>query len=404
MNLSVQYLTIFLIFLKLGCTSFGGPAAHLVFFHHTFVEKYRWLSSDEYTQLVALAQLLPGPTSSQVGLGIGYLQRGYGGALLAWLGFTLPSIILMLGCALLSVSLSSWLSSSVFHIVQLIVLAVVIFAFWQMLKNFCSTVWQFILMLTSALIIYFIPLAMSQLLVIILGGVAGLYCVHTAKLAVPIVVKDQSEIQKNVSTPFRAYYWLLIFVGLFILLFIMQWWAPSFAVQIFESFYRSGSLVFGGGHVVLPLLYQELVTSRLIEESNFELGYAFAQLVPGPLFTFASYLGAFLPVTSSLLINAAITTVAIFLPSFLLIFGTLPYWSILLRQTKIQAAVYGINAAVVGLLLAMVVQLGQKGIQHWSDIIFVGLVIALLNSKIPVLLSLPLSCLGYFLFSLYFWS
>lgn len=170
MNLSVQYLTIFLIFLKLGCTSFGGPAAHLVFFHRTFVEKYRWLSSDEYTQLVALAQLLPGPTSSQVGLGIGYLQRGYGGALLAWLGFTLPSIILMLGCALLSVSLSSWLSSSVFHIVQLIVLAVVIFAFWQMLKNFCSTVWQFILMLASALIIYFIPLAMSQLLVIILGA------------------------------------------------------------------------------------------------------------------------------------------------------------------------------------------------------------------------------------------
>ncbi|HBG82693.1 MAG TPA: chromate transporter [Acinetobacter radioresistens] len=402
MNLSVQYLTIFLIFLKLGCTSFGGPAAHLVFFHRTFVEKYRWLTSDEYTQLVALAQLLPGPTSSQVGLGIGYLQRGYGGALLAWLGFTLPSIILMLGCALLSVSLSSWLSSSVFHTVQLVVLVVVIFAFWQMLKNFCSTVWQFILMLASALIIYFIPLAMSQLLVIILGGVAGLYCVHTAKLAVPIVVKDQSEIQKNVSTPFRAYYWLLIFVGLFILLFIIQWWAPSFAVQIFESFYRSGSLVFGGGHVVLPLLYQELVTSRLIEESNFELGYAFAQLVPGPLFTFASYLGAFLPVTSSPLINAAITTAAIFLPSFLLIFGTLPYWSILLRQSKIQAAVYGINAAVVGLLLAMVVQLGQKGIQHWSDIIVVGLVIALLNSKIPVLLSLPLSCLGYFLFSLYF--
>jgi len=144
--------------------------------------KNRWLTSDEYTQLVALAQLLPGPTSSQVGLGIGYLQRGYGGALLAWLGFTLPSIILMLGCALLSVSLSSWLSSSVFHIVQLIVLAVVIFAFWQMLKNFCSTVWQFILMLASALIIYFIPLAMSQLLVIILGGVAGLYCVHTANL------------------------------------------------------------------------------------------------------------------------------------------------------------------------------------------------------------------------------
>lgn len=402
MNLSVQYLTIFLIFLKLGCTSFGGPAAHLVFFHRTFVEKYRWLTSDEYTQLVALAQLLPGPTSSQVGLGIGYLQRGYGGALLAWLGFSLPSIILMLGCALLSVSLSSWLSSSVFHTVQLIVLAVVIFAFWQMLKNFCSTVWQFILMLASALIIYFIPLAMSQLLVIILGGVAGLYCVHTAKLAVPIVIKDQPEIQKTVSTPFRAYYWLLIFVGLFILLFIMQWWAPSFAIQIFESFYRSGSLVFGGGHIVLPLLYQELVTSRLIEESNFELGYAFAQLVPGPLFTFASYLGAFLPVTSSPLINAAITTAAIFLPSFLLIFGTLPYWSILLRQTKIQAAVYGINAAVVGLLLAMVVQLGQKGIQHWSDIIFVGLVIALLNSKIPVLLSLPLSCLGYFLFSLYF--
>ena len=402
MNLSVQYLTIFLIFLKLGCTSFGGPAAHLVFFHRTFVEKYRWLTSDEYTQLVALAQLLPGPTSSQVGLGIGYLQRGYGGALLAWLGFTLPSIILMLGCALLSVSLSSWLSSSVFHTVQLIVLAVVIFAFWQMLKNFCSTVWQFILMLASALIIYFIPLAMSQLLVIILGGVAGLYCVHTAKLTAPIVVKDQSEIQKNVSTPFRAYYWLLIFVGLFILLFSMQQWAPSFAIQIFESFYRSGSLVFGGGHVVLSLLYQELVTSRLIEESNFELGYAFAQLVPGPLFTFASYLGAFLPVTSYPLINAAITTVAIFLPSFLLIFGTLPYWSILLRQTKIQAAVYGINAAVVGLLLAMVVQLGQKGIQHWSDIIFVGLVIALLNSKIPVLLSLPLSCLGYFLFSLYF--
>ncbi|MCK4109176.1 chromate efflux transporter [Acinetobacter radioresistens] len=402
MNLSVQYLTIFLIFLKLGFTSFGGPAAHLVFFHRTFVEKYRWLTSDEYTQLVALAQLLPGPTSSQVGLGIGYLQRGYGGALLAWLGFTLPSIILMLGCALLSVSLSSWLSSSVFHTVQLIVLAVVIFAFWQMLKNFCSTVWQFILMLASALIIYFIPLAMSQLLVIILGGVAGLYCVHTAKLTAPIVVKDQSEIQKNVSTPFRAYYWLLIFVGLFILLFSMQQWAPSFAIQIFESFYRSGSLVFGGGHVVLSLLYQELVTSRLIEESNFELGYAFAQLVPGPLFTFASYLGAFLPVTSYPLINAAITTVAIFLPSFLLIFGTLPYWSILLRQTKIQAAVYGINAAVVGLLLAMVVQLGQKGIQHWSDIIFVGLVIALLNSKIPVLLSLPLSCLGYFLFSLYF--
>ena len=393
---SLHYRTIFLTFLKLGCLAFGGPAAHLVFFHHTFVKQLNWLNDQQYAQLVALAQILPGPTSSQVGLAIGYVKKGYWGAILAWLGFTLPSALLMTLVALLGKQFFPLLSSAFFHSIQLIVLAVVAWAFWQMLRSFCTQLWQYILMLCSTLFIYTVSLPMNQIIVIFIAALLGIFFAQKITSTKENKVETSSLTDAISSTKKSyAYLWLVLFILPFFIFPVMNWLHSSMFTQSVESFYRTASLVFGGGHIILPFLHQDFVTTGLLSAEKFDLGYAFAQLMPGPLFSFASYIGALTPLTPFPVLNACIATLAIFTPSFLLIFGTLPYWSWLMNQTYIRHAVVGINAAVVGLLLCMVIQMAQHYIVQLPDLLFVAVVIGLLKTKLPVWLCLIGSCIGY---------
>lgn len=393
----IKLSALFFIFLKLGCISFGGPSAHLVLFHRAFVDQYKWLSANEYAQLIALAQLLPGPTSSQVGISIGFLSKGYWGGFIAWLGFTLPAFVIMTSVAYFGQAYFSKLSLDVFHVIHLIVLAVVIWAFWQMLKSFCKETWQYLLMLASAAFIYFSPFALAQIMVIFGAGIIGIFAASKKKSKTNKPV-DSTKYSLKPPKSNKAYIWLILFILPFLLFPLIQHFNTSPTVQSLASFYQSASMVFGGGHIILPLMHQDFVSTGLIPAEQFDLGYAFAQLIPGPLFSFASYLGALLHFTDSILLNAMIATVMIFLPSFLLIFGTLPYWSTLMKIKKISQAVSGINAAVIGLLLCLIFQMGEKNLTHIFDFIFVGCVVLLLRSKLPVWISLIGSFLAYSLF------
>jgi len=382
-------LQIFLTFLQLGCTAFGGPAAHLVFFHRKMVQQLGWLDDAQYQQLIALAQLLPGPSSSQVGIGIGYMQRGYMGSLVAWLGFTLPSALLMSLVAVLGQRYFHILNSHSFHVIQLIVFAVVSWAFWQMLRSFCKSWWQFALMLASAVFLAFVPLSFNQILVIVLAGLLSIAMSKYSNKATS-TSGQSATIHLHLPSVYKkhAIYWgiafLVIFLAIPVLIHTFGWTKLRF----FADFYQTGSLVFGGGHVVLPLLHQDFVSTHMITAQAFDLGYAFAQLMPGPLFSFATYLGALLNWTDQLWLNALLATIAIFLPSFLLMFATLPYWSWLMQQAVIRQAVMGINAAVVGLLLYLVFELGHSYLVRWEDFAFVILMIIFLRSQLPLWLSL----------------
>lgn len=389
--------SLFWVFLQLGCLSFGGPAAHLVFFHQRFVQQLKWLDEAQYAQVVALAQLLPGPTSSQVGLAIGYLQKGYWGAVLAWLGFTLPSAVFMALVAVLGHQYLEVLSSDSFHTIQLIVLAVVAWAFWQMLGSFCKTIWQYALMLAAAVFIYFVPFSLNQVLVILLAAVLGIWMAKQTPTNVQNTEATQTSFTASHIVQHRKYaiFWGGLFVAPFIILTGLNWLTPNLLYAANLSFYQAASLVFGGGHVILPLLHQDFVSTGLVSTEQFDLGYAMAQLVPGPLFSFATYLGSLVPMTDMMWLNAVLATLAIFLPSFFLVFATLPYWSWLMQQAYIRHAVTGINAAVVGLLLYMVVEMSQRYILNFYDLIFVAFVIVLLKSKLPVWLSLIGSFLLY---------
>ncbi|WP_111861086.1 chromate efflux transporter [Acinetobacter sp. CFCC 10889] len=383
---------IFMTFFRLGCIAFGGPAAHIVLFHNFLIKKSSWLDEQEYFKVLALAQIIPGPTSSQVGMTIGYLKNGYAGALCAWLGFTLPSAILMMCAAVLGQYFFKYLNQQFFHVIQLIVLAVVVWAFWQMLRSLCQHLWQYVVMLLSTIFIYIVPLSTNQIIVILIAAILGLFFAQE---------KTQKNNLENKSIQLKnskAYIWLIIFALPFILFPILNHLNSSLFLKSFERFYQSASLVFGGGHIILPLLHQDFVATGLISNESFDFGYAIAQLMPGPLFSFASYLGALLPLTSSTVVNASLATIMIYIPSFLLIFGTFPYWSWLMQQQKIYKAIQGINAAVVGLLLCLIVQMTEKYIVQWLDILFVCMVILLLKSKLSIWFSLITSFSGYYFY------
>ncbi len=385
--------SLFKIFLKLGCTAFGGPAAHLVFFYRCFVQQLGYLDEQQYSHLLALAQILPGPTSSQMGIAIGYQLKGYRGALLAWLGFTLPSALLMTLAAMLGLQFSAYFSADFFHVIQLIVFSVVAWAFWQMLRSFCKDQWQYVFMLVSGLFVYLVPISINQVLVILFGALAGLVYLHY--FPQKNTLKPVTSISITAKKSF-AYLWLILFALPFVLVPPLQYFFPNIWLDSFTGLYRTASLVFGGGHIILPFLQQDFVASGLVSQQHFDLGYAIAQLMPGPLFSFASYLGALLPLSSSAALNAAFATAVIFLPSFFLIFGALPYWSRLMQFPRLFQALAGINAAVVGLLLCLVVQMGEKYIRSGLDIVFIIAVIALLKSKVPVWLTLISSFFSYY--------
>ena len=332
---------IFRIFLRLGCTSFGGPVAHLAYFHEEFVTRRRWLSEAEYVDLVALCQFLPGPASSQVGLGLGWRQGGYAGALAAWLGFTLPSALLLFACALGMVQ-AGLLDGAALQGLKVVAMAVVIQAVWQMGRKLCNTAATVALMLAAAALMLAVPAAWMQWLLLALAALAG------------YVWFDRPPAQRlpeNDVPTLSGVWWLAALVLVGVLLLVLGGSAGGLW-QLADIFYRTGASVFGGGHVVLPMLQAELVPTGWVDADWFLAGYGLAQAVPGPLFTLAAFLGAASNSGAAPVWGGSVALLAMFAPSFFLVFGVLPYWQRLRTVGGVQAALRAVNAAVVGLLLA----------------------------------------------------
>lgn len=338
-------LNIFLIFLRLGLTSFGGPIAHLGYFRQEFVERRKWLDEHTYADLVALCQFLPGPASSQVGIALGLSRGGVAGALAAWLGFTLPSAILLVLFGMGFVTLSDTIGTGWLHGLKVVAVAVVAQALWCMSRTLCPDLPRAAIAIMAAVITFFIPTTPGQIAVIAFGGALGWGFLK------PVKALPHTQLPTSTSRKAGAVM-LALFLALLLILPLTATATGSYTAQLFDGFYRAGSLVFGGGHVVLPLLQAEVVPSGWVSNDAFLAGYGTAQAVPGPLFTFAAYLGSVSSETPSGWLGAAIALAAIFLPSFLLIIGMLPFWEHLRKFQAMQRAMLGINAAVVGLLLS----------------------------------------------------
>lgn len=336
---------VFLTFLQLGLTSFGGPVAHLGYFREAFVVRLRWIDERAYADLVALCQFLPGPASSQVGIGIGLAKAGLPGALAAWVGFTMPSALALIAFGYGVVEFQDAMSGGLLHGLKVVAVAVVAQAVWGMAKTLCPDTPRVTLAVLAAVAVLFAPTPLMQVAVIIAGGIAGLVLLRTE--IEPHHVSLGIGVGKGVAVAALVLFFALL-IGLPLLLAAF----PSQSLALVDSFYRSGSLVFGGGHVVLPLLQSEVVPPGWVSNDAFLAGYGAAQAVPGPLFTFAAYLGTVTGPEPNAWLGAAICLAAIFAPSFLLVVGTLPFWDALRQLQHVQKALLGVNAAVVGLLLA----------------------------------------------------
>lgn len=331
------------VFFKLGVTSFGGPIAHIGYFHEEFVVRRRRLDERAFVDLVALCQFLPGPASSQVGFSIGLMRAGYAGGLAAWTGFTLPSAIVMVLFAYGAGALSGPLGAGLLHGLKLVAVAIVAQAVYGMARTLCPDRERASIAVAAALIILFSTSSIAQIGSIVLGGAAGLWLCRGAPLA----------IADHLAVPVSRTAGLVALSAYFVLLLglpILRSLEPAQGLAVFEAFYRSGALVFGGGHVVLPLLREAFVTPGWVSDDVFLAGYGAAQAVPGPLFTFAAYLGAVVKATPHGVPGAALGLFGIFLPGILILLGTLPFWDTFRKRAGAQAAMRGVNAAVVGLL------------------------------------------------------
>ncbi|ABE74671.1 chromate efflux transporter [Psychrobacter cryohalolentis] len=340
---------VFLIFLRLGLTSFGGPVAHLGYFRDEFVIRHKWLTENSYADLIALCQFLPGPASSQVGIAIGLSRAGYAGALAAWTGFTLPSAIVLM---LFAIGISSYgdiVPLGVLHGLKVAAVAVVAQAVWGMGKNLCTDVARISIMALAACFVLLVPSALAQVSVIAIAAIIGLLWFKPEKVIahdpLPITVRRRTGLV-----------WLFLFFSLLIGLPLLTALYPSQTLSMVDTFFRAGSLVFGGGHVVLPLLQAEIVPAGWMSNDTFLAGYGATQAVPGPLFTFAAFLGSSMNQAPSGWLGGMICLIAIFAPSFLLVMGALPFWESLRQNLRTRAALSGINAAVVGLLLSALYQ------------------------------------------------
>jgi chromate transporter len=337
---------IFLIFLRLGLTSFGGPVAHLGYFREEFVNKRKWLSEQSYADIVSLCQFLPGPASSQVGMVLGYSQKSYLGVIAAWLGFTMPSAIALIVFAYGVSGHSQWISPEVIHGLKVVAVAVVAQAVWGMAKSLCPDVSRITVMTIAACLMLIFPsFILGQIAVIVIAGIFGAWYFSPKQLA----AHEPLPIQMKHSV---GLFWMTLFFALLFILPALNDWYSSQGLAMTSAFYRAGSLVFGGGHVVLPLLQAEVVPTGWVNNETFLAGYGATQAMPGPLFTFAAFLGASTIGAPTGWVGGMICLLAIFAPSFLLVAGTLPFWETLRRNTKIQAALMGVNAAVVGILLS----------------------------------------------------
>jgi chromate transporter len=331
------------VFARLGVTSFGGPIAHLGYFRTEFVERRKWLDEQAYADLVALCQFLPGPASSQVGMSLGILRAGLLGGLAAWLGFTLPSAFLLiavaLGVGLLDTS-ADWL-----HGLKVVAVAVVAQAVWSMARSLCPDRERATLAVLAAVATLLWPTGLGQIVIITVAGLLGWQFLQIKQemSGPPLPIR----IGRGVALMSWALFFAIL-IGLPLLRPLIN----SHAVNVFDSFYRAGALVFGGGHVVLPLLQAEVVPPGWVSNDQFIAGYGAAQAVPGPLFTFAAYLGTVQTPQPNGWLGGLLALVAIFLPAWLLVLGALPFWNELRSRATVQGALRGINAAVVGILLA----------------------------------------------------
>jgi chromate transporter len=340
---SSSALEVLRIFARLGISCFGGPIAHIGYFREEFVVRRRWLDEHAYADLVGLCQFLPGPASSQVGFSIGLMRAGYRGALAAWTGFTLPSAIALVLFAYGAGALGGPTGGGLLHGLKLVAVAIVAQAVWGMARTLCPDRERASIAVAAALIVLFGAAAAAQIAAILLGGIAGLWLCRTAPA--PSVGHLAVPVSRSMGLVALTAFFLLL-AGLPVLRSLGL--APSIA--LFDAFYRSGALVFGGGHVVLPLLREAFVTPGWVSDDAFLAGYGAAQAVPGPLFTFAAYLGAVAGPAPFGLAGATLGLIGIFLPGLLILVGVLPFWDSLRKRAGAQAAMRGVNAAVVGLL------------------------------------------------------
>ena len=335
-----RYLEILKASTKLGLTSFGGPAAHIGYFREEYVQKRKWLDDKLYADLVALCQFLPGPASSQVGISIGMLRGGLVGGILSWIGFTLPSVLLLMAFAWVMMQNGS-IESGWIQGLKIVAVAVVAHALLGMGKSLTPDRPRITIAIIAASSTLLVPTAWGQILIILFAGLFGIF--YYKNETKPDVVDMPLSFGKKTG----IVAWILFFT-LLIVLPIFRPFVQSAAYEIFDIFYRVGSIVFGGGHVVLPMLEREVVPNGWMTSDAFLAGYGAAQAVPGPLFTLSGYLGQVMGGFS----GAFIAVIAMFLPSFLLVMGTLPFWAHIRTKPRIQAALKGVNAAVVGILLA----------------------------------------------------
>ncbi len=362
-------LTIFKTFFWLGWISFGGPAAHIGYFRQTFVEKLKWLNDSEYAQIVALSQFLPGPGSSQVGFAVGYKHGGLLGACAAFIGFTLPSVIIMVALAILSSQITeTTLFHNIIHGLKLLAVVVVADATWGMYKNFCTNKIAVTLALITATSLLIIPSIITQMIVLLIAALIGVRYLGKPE------IRSDTSFNPSIMP-------LVIFIVLLTILPLLTTNIP--AMSLFNNFFQAGSLVFGGGHVVLPLL-QNLVGDQLSPDV-FLTGYAAAQAVPGPMFTFATYIGYSL-MPSAPISGALIATIAVFLPGFLLLLGVLKNWQALAQNPAISGAVSGVNASVVGLLASALYQpVFSSAVLNTTDVTLVLIGFYLLKHlKLPI--------------------
>ena len=377
-KVKVTHIDLFFSFFLLGLSSFGGPIAHIGYFRNVFVKQKNWLDEKTYIDFVSLCNFLPGPSSSQVGMSIGYHFKGISGSLLAWLGFTFPSAIILMFFGYAILNFDNSISNGVLQGLKAIVVVIVIQAILGMGKNLLKDYFGYIIVSITTVILIFFPSSFNQFMCLVFSGFLGLIIYKNEK---------QTEIQKTALSNIKLLSCsalLLFFSLLFLLPFLSEYFGSNI-LKLASSFFRIGSLVFGGGHVVLPLLQEEFVSSGLIEKDIFLAGYGAAQAIPGPLFTFSSYLGIFLKTEVNVLITSLLCLFFIFLPSFLLVVGILPIWQELKKMDIFVRAFKGINASVIGLLVAALYNpIILSSLSGLEDIILILIAfVVLFFTKIP---------------------
>ncbi len=378
------YWQIFWTALRLGLTSFGGPTAHLGYFQQTYVKEKKWLSNQEFTDLVALSQFIPGPASSQVGIGIGLKKGGIIGSIISFIGFTMPTVLVLMIFATYAVSFEQtpgWLQG-----LKLVAVAIIAHAIIDMSKKLIRSSWHAIIAVIALIILLLYTTVLSQIAVLIGAAIFGYVFIKEKEAA--------TDAKSPLSMKFGALCLLLFSLLLIAAPILSGLWSNEW-LQLFEKFYTAGALVFGGGHVVLPLLQTQFVDSGMVTADHFIAGYGATQAVPGPLFTFAAYIGMVIGGVPT----ALWAIFAIFLPAFLLLFGTYPFWHYVSQQAKLRGAISGMNAAVVSILVATFISpVITQSIGHIKDVVIAVILFLLLFKIKPmwaVLISILLGLIMY---------